>query len=254
MNNNQTQQFQQQPQAPQGPMKTCKHCKSIIPKGAKVCPVCRKKQGGIGKWIVIAVVAIFIIAAIGSGGNDNSNTAKNEPATSNADANTDADTNANTDTASTKEATGITEEKYDSIQTGMTYEEVIDIIGENGTSISESEIAGIKTVIYEWTSSEGWGNANITFQDGKVVNKAQFGISSGDDIEITLDQYNSIETGMSYEEVVALLGGEGALLSDTEIAGSKSQIYMWNGTSLGANANVTFSDGKVISKSQLGLK
>ncbi len=58
---------------------------------------------------------------------------------------------------------------------------------------------------------------------------------------------------MTYDEVVALLGGEGALISDTEIAGSTSQIYMWNGTSLGSNANITFSDDKVIAKAQVGL-
>lgn len=44
--------------------KVCKYCKSEIPKKAKVCPNCRKKQGGIGKWIVIAVIVIIVIAAI----------------------------------------------------------------------------------------------------------------------------------------------------------------------------------------------
>ena len=54
------------------PMKPCKHCKTMIPKGAKVCPNCRKKQGGIGKWIVIAIVVIIIIAiaSSASGGKD----------------------------------------------------------------------------------------------------------------------------------------------------------------------------------------
>ena len=45
--------------------KLCKHCQTEIPKKAKVCPNCRKKQGGIGKWIIIAVVAFVVIGAIG---------------------------------------------------------------------------------------------------------------------------------------------------------------------------------------------
>ena len=28
--------------------KVCKHCQSEIPAKAKVCPNCRKKQGGVG--------------------------------------------------------------------------------------------------------------------------------------------------------------------------------------------------------------
>lgn len=47
--------------------KLCKHCKTEIPKKAKVCPNCRKKQSGIGKWILIIVV-IFILFGAASGG------------------------------------------------------------------------------------------------------------------------------------------------------------------------------------------
>ena len=53
--------------------KICKHCKTEIPAGAKICPNCRKKQGGKLKWIIIAVVAIGIIVAA-AGGNDDSST------------------------------------------------------------------------------------------------------------------------------------------------------------------------------------
>ena len=55
--------------------KVCKYCKTEIPKGAKVCPNCRKKQGGIGKWIGIAVVVIILFAALGSCGGSDSETA-----------------------------------------------------------------------------------------------------------------------------------------------------------------------------------
>lgn len=55
--------------------KVCKHCQSEIPKKAKICPVCKKKQG-LPKWAIVLIV-ILVLAAIGSasGGNsDNSET------------------------------------------------------------------------------------------------------------------------------------------------------------------------------------
>lgn len=54
--------------------KVCKHCQTVIHKKAKVCPNCRKKQGGIIKWIVIAFVVLLIIGAIGGSSEDDSNT------------------------------------------------------------------------------------------------------------------------------------------------------------------------------------
>ena len=33
--------------------KKCKHCKSDIDKKAKICPVCKKKQGGALKFVLI---------------------------------------------------------------------------------------------------------------------------------------------------------------------------------------------------------
>lgn len=50
--------------------KVCKHCKSEIPKKAKVCPNCRKKQSSILKRILIALVVLFLIGCIFGGGDD----------------------------------------------------------------------------------------------------------------------------------------------------------------------------------------
>jgi len=53
----------------QNETKVCKHCQTEIPKKAKVCPNCRKKQGGILKWIIVVVVVIIAISAF-TGGDD----------------------------------------------------------------------------------------------------------------------------------------------------------------------------------------
>lgn len=55
--------------------KICKHCQSEIPAKAKVCPNCRKKQGGMGCLGVILVVVgilIFLFAFIGMMGGSGS--------------------------------------------------------------------------------------------------------------------------------------------------------------------------------------
>ena len=64
--------------------KTCKHCKTEIPYDAKVCPQCRKKQGGgcLTK-ILIVIAAIIILGAVSSlmGDDSDSTTESNEATT-----------------------------------------------------------------------------------------------------------------------------------------------------------------------------
>lgn len=75
---------------------------------------------------------------------------------------------------------------------------------------------------------------------------------------ITLSEFNAIENGMTYEQVVNIVGSEGDVLSSVDLgigAEYASAMYTWEGDgSTGANANVTFQGGKVISKAQFGLK
>ena len=70
---------------------------------------------------------------------------------------------------------------------------------------------------------------------------------------ITLDEFNKIETGMSYEDVVNIIGSNGTLSSESSIGNYTTQIYTWYGSVFGANANVTFQNGKVVGKAQAGL-
>lgn len=68
---------QQTPQS-QEPTKKCKHCQSDIPKKAKVCPVCKRKQGGALKAVIITVVVLVVILIIctSGGGSDDSKVKK----------------------------------------------------------------------------------------------------------------------------------------------------------------------------------
>lgn len=69
----------------------------------------------------------------------------------------------------------VTKEEYDKIKTGMSYEEVVKIIGFEGEEMSQNEMGGIKTVMYMWQNPDG-SNMNAMFQDNKLVQKAQFGL------------------------------------------------------------------------------
>ena len=69
----------------------------------------------------------------------------------------------------------VTKAAYDRIETGMSYREVVALIGWEGEELSRSELAGYITVMYAWKNPTG-SNMNVMFQNDKVVSKAQFGL------------------------------------------------------------------------------
>jgi hypothetical protein len=72
-------------------------------------------------------------------------------------------------------APSISMRAYSALQTGHTYEQAKQILGAPGEEISASEVAGIKTVMYAWKNADG-SNMNAMFQNGQLVQKAQFGL------------------------------------------------------------------------------
>jgi hypothetical protein len=69
----------------------------------------------------------------------------------------------------------VTLAEYEQIRDGMTYFQVTAIIGAGGQEMSRSDLAGYTTVMYGWSNSNG-SNMNAMFQNGRLVNKAQFGL------------------------------------------------------------------------------
>lgn len=70
---------------------------------------------------------------------------------------------------------------------------------------------------------------------------------------ITLKKFKACKDGMTYQEIVEIIGFEGELTSEMTILGSKMEYYTFYGKGVGANAVFTFQDGKLSSKAQYGL-
>lgn len=138
-------------------MKICKDCRTEVSKSAKVCPKCgRKMKSPILRILIGCIILIIGIASLAT---DMSEMTSNQ--------------------SETAETSKITLEKFNQIQTGMTYQEVVDIIGEEGTVLSETDIMNdeqYKTTMYYWYGEDGISNANVTIQGGKVISKAQIGL------------------------------------------------------------------------------
>ena len=67
--------------------------------------------------------------------------------------------------------------------------------------------------------------------------------------------YASLKHGTSYRRVVERLGCPGRRVTHMTIGKTEQTTYTWRGTgSYGANIAVSFRNGRLTSKSQLGVK
>lgn len=200
------------------------------------------------KWWFILIAVVILIAAVGKESKkDKSVTAVD--AESSSISNSEAESNNDEQCAVEKEDTKITYDNFLSIKMGMTYDEVKQILGE-GSEISSNEISGIKTIMYTW-QGRGMSNISVTIQNDAVTNKAQAGLKDMD-AGITMDKYNQVTNGMTYDEVKGILG-EGQILSETKIMDTTSVMYEYINKD-GSNANFTFDSSGMVMKAQFNLK
>lgn len=182
--------------------KLCKHCKTLIPKDAKVCPNCRKKQGGVGKWIIIGVIVVILLAALFGGGDDKLKKVEN----------------------SKVESTQQDEKKSEEPKTDVNTEEVKDIFEVGETA----ELNDVQVTLLSYKESKG--SEYNKPSDGNVFLMAEFEIVNNSDSEMNVSSVMSFE---AYADDYSLIYSFGALMDNedrqmdgTIAAGKKMKGYI----------------------------
>lgn len=117
--------------------------------------------------------------------------------------------------------------------------------------------SGIKNIILQLVDSED--TIMLTILNGKTsYSKYETFDYSDNPPTISLEEFNAIQTGMNLQEVTDIVGSPGTMISEVDLGMGyeyRTVMFQWDGEgSLGANANVTFQGGEVISKAQFGLE
>jgi hypothetical protein len=133
-------------------------------------PVRRKSRAWI--WVLLIFGAVFLLCGGGLAGLIylGSNAPRYE---SNYDFNYNVNsgaTNGNAKTSNSK--AGLTLEKYNQIRTGMSYKQVVEILGAEGTELSSSEFGNYRTASYQWQGDD-FQFIYGTFQNDKLLAKTQ---------------------------------------------------------------------------------
>lgn len=101
------------------------------------------------------------------------------------------------------------------------------------------------------------GNNYLTISDGQEKYSAfkTYSTEVFNPPTITMEEYNAISPGMTFQEVYDIVGGPGEVTSEIELSSYTSVTREWQGTGGSFSyAAVTFDDGKVRSKHQYGLE
>lgn len=190
--------------------KLCKHCKSEIPKGAKTCPQCRKKQGGAFKWILIVLVVLAVIGAVAGGSDD-------KP----------------------KKVGDINSESGKSGSDKQSSEETVFKVGEI------AELNGVQVVLRDYKESAG--SEYNKPADGNVFVLAEFEISNNTEKEIAISSMMSFDAyaddyALDYS-LSALLEKDGNQLDGTIAAGKKMKGWIgWEVPNDYKNIEIHFTD------------
>lgn len=108
--------------------------------------------------------------------------------------------------------------------------------------------ADMQSIIDSISFPESGSGKNNSVDDGQAA-------QNSDSPEITLEEYEKIEEGMSYEQAAALIGSGGREAAASSENGCHIAIYTWEGNGgFASSADIIFLNDEMFRKSQSGLK
>lgn len=151
-----------------------------------------------------------------------------------------------------QEQTNVAYEKFENIQMRSSYDQVKQILGVEGTPTASNTIGELTTEGYDFNVNDV--RIHLIFQNGELSTKHIEGGHNASK-KVTLENYNKVQVGMTYEQVKQIFECDGSL-SDVQqySSGTKCVFMMWRNTS-GSFATIQFDgDGNVKGKTQAGLQ
>jgi hypothetical protein len=148
---------------------------------------------------------------------------------------------------------GVTERAFRAIRPGMSYNDVVAIIGREGRQAAA--VAGGSTNSSTWMWDEGPLNSiGVTFLDNRAILTMQMGLRpETPQPPVTLAQFQRLQQGMTYEQAVEIMGGPGMYNGFTDVMGNVSESWIWRGSSPGSTASASFNRNRLTISMQMGL-
>lgn len=134
------------------------------------------------------------------------------------------------------------EDSFNKVNVGMSYEDVIKILGEPDILVSQDSEGRMK--LYRWTR-EG-KSLYGRFENGKLTRHSQRSEPGTNNISpLTRELYEQLKIGMELDEVVALLQRPGTKVSSDD---KGETLYLWTDKE-GSSFSARFSNNKLVRKS-----
>ena len=150
----------------------------------------------------------------------------------------------------------LSNDKFEKLQKRIDYNTAVKILGGSGTLESEKKSRGVHSLTFEFKEDSDGILISLVFVNNELEHKNYYNYPRSTPGKIiTADLFDQVKTGMTYDELIKVVGGEGLLRSSSGFSDEEysRQSYEFKGEFNHSSADFTFEEGKLLSKSQYGL-